>query len=305
MSQTFEFGGQKWKETITATDGATDSVSVSLSKAYKKTKDGKVVYNLRETQSWNFPTLDAGTVDIESDLTATINLGEQHPGLFEADIDLKTIDGEGIDSSCNNKLKRRVVQKSNGSTMSLHTENEVFGNVTTIPKRANVTVNTGCTGGGGGGGSFPCPADGEKGVSGSGYNFSGGMNFFSWSGSTAGDITAMRQSSPAPGVSYMAFLSGVAARSRISVANDLSNGSVDGAGLPHLSGEGTVTDASGQSTSGWSNCGSGKEYRSVSKSSSSMGGDLTYTPAGGNGKSSGDIYESESGSTSKMDVRNR
>lgn len=306
MSQVFEFDGQKWRETITATDGSTDSVSISLSKAYKKTKDGKLVYNLRETQSWNFSNLNANTVEIASNLTATINLGAQHEGLFEADIDLVPIDGKSIDSSCNNKLKRRVVQKSGASTMTLHTGNEVFGNVTRIPQRANVTVNNGCTGGGGGGGhTLTCPVDGEKSVTGTAFNFSGGTEFFSWSGSTTGNITASQQKLGTPGFSYMAFLSGKVVKSRISVANDLSNGSVNGANLPRLSGEGTVTEAMGQSTSGWSNCGSGKEYRTVSKSSSSVGGDLTFTPTGGSGMSSGDVFENESGTTSKMDVRNR
>ena len=306
MSQTFEFEGQKWKETITAIDGATDSVSVSLAKSYKKTNDdGKVIYNLRETQSWNFSSLEANSVEIASNLTATINLGEQHPGLFEADIDLVPIDGKSIDSSCNNKLKRRVVQKSGGSTMSLHTGNEVFGNVTTIPQRATVTVNNGCSGGGGGH-ALTCPVDGEKGVAGTGFDFSGGTQFFSWSGSTTGLNTPSQQEiGSTPGFSHMAFLSGKVAKDRITVANDLSTGSVDAANLPRLSGQGTVTEASNQSTSGWSNCGSGKEYRTISKSSSSMGGDLTFTPTGEGSMSSGDPYDSESGTTSKMDVRNR
>lgn len=307
MSQTFEFDGQKWRETITATDGTTDSVSVSFSKAFKKKKDGKLVYNLRETQSWNFSSLNANTVDIASDLTATINLGSQHTGLFEADIDLNAIAGQGIDKSCNDKLKRRVVQKSGGSTMSLHTGNEVFGNVTSIPKRATVIVNTGCTGGGGGGG-LPCPGDGDKSVSGNGFNFTGSSKFFSWSGTLVGSnaaISMMKQTSPESGVSLLEMLSGKVVKNRVSVDNDLSKGSVDGANLPRLSGKATVTDAGNQSTSKWTNCGKGKEYRSISKTAPGQGGDLTFTPTGGNAVSSGDVYESESGATSKMDVRNR
>jgi hypothetical protein len=308
MSQTFEFGGQKWRETITATDGSTDSVSISLSKAYKKSKDGKLVYNLRETQSWNFSSLNANTVDIASDLTATIDLGAQHPGLFEADIELNAIDGKGIDKSCNGKLKRRTVQKSGDSTMSLHTGNEVFGNVTTIPKRANVIVNSGCTGGGGGGGALTCPGDGEKSVSGNGFNFSGSSKFFNWAGTLGGTnatISMMKQTSPVSGVSLLEMLSGKVAKSRVSVENDLSGGSVDGENLPRLSGKGTVMDAGAQSTSPWTNCGKGKEYRSISKSAPGQGGDLTFTPTGGSSVSSGDVYDMEGGSTTKMDVRNR
>jgi hypothetical protein len=306
MSQTFEFGDQKWKETIIATDGASDSVQIYLAKAHKKVKDGKVIYNLHESQSWSFSGLSTNTVDIAGNLTGTIDLGNQHSGLFAADIELKGIDGEKVEYSCNDKLERRVVQKTADSTMSLHTGNDVFGNVTSIPKRATVTVNKGCTGGGGGGGhTLTCPADGEKSVFGGGFNFGGSSAYFNWSGSTNGSISAMTQRSVTSGVSYMAYLSGKVAKNRISVENDLSKGSVDAAGLPRLSGKGTVTDTGNQTQGGWENCGKDKEYRSTSKSSQAMSGDLTFTPSGGTGKSSGDAYDSETGAVSKMDVRNR
>jgi hypothetical protein len=310
MSQTFEFEGQKWRQTIQATDGATgDTLSVSLSKVSKKSKDGKLVYNLRETQMWSFSSLNENTVDIKNDLTATINLGNQHPGLFEADITLEPISGKRIEGFCDNNIKRRVVQKKSGSTMSLHTENSVFGNVTTIPKRATVTTDNGkCTGGGGGGHTLSCPGDGDKSVSGNGFNFTGGTKFFSWSGTLAGTnatINVMKQTSPTSGVSLVQMLNGKVVKSRVSVENDLSKGSVDGEGLPRLSGKGTVADTGNQSQGTWTNCGKGKEYRSISKSAPGQGGDLTFTPTGANSISSGESYDSESGSASKMDVRNR
>jgi hypothetical protein len=307
MSQTFEFDGQKWRETIIAMDGGSDSVWITLAKVSKKSKDGKLVYNLRESQQWSFSGLDANTIQINSDLTASIDMGDQHP-LFDADIDLKTISGKGIQKFCNGNIKRRVVEKTGGSSMSLKTGNSVFRTVKWIPKRATVTTDNGKCAGSGGGGHYPCPTDGAKSVSGFGFMPDG--SYLSWAGNLAGgsyaQIHATIQRALGDGGTWSAMLSGKVVKSRVVVANDLSKGSVDGTGLPRLKGKGTVNADETNPPGTWYPCGKNqdKESRQTSKSGT-QGGNLTFTPTGADAMSSDQEFSSEWGSTTKTDVRNR
>jgi hypothetical protein len=306
LKQSFKFGGSNWVETIYASDTAgPDTVQVTLSKVrHKKNSNGKTVYKLREMQSWYFFGLNENTVEINpNNLSGSIDLGNQLPGVFEADINFAKIPGKVIKKTCNNNLSKLAVQKSSGSSMTLHTGNDLFGNLTKVPSKGTATYNNGKCNTSGHGSFCPKP---NKGISGNGTT--GGQSLM-WQGSVAngatlGDIYVSHskaiEDSNNKG-SWSATVMGKIQKDRVNTNDKVLNVQ----GLPTLSGEGVVTGLGPESTGSWSNCSKEKRVRDVIRFGD-QGGSLQFKASGSNPIAANGLDDdTDSGSWRRTEVGNR
>jgi hypothetical protein len=315
VAQRFTLGGARWLVTVTGTDtdGSTDSVSVSFSRGYTRRRPNRaLIHRLTEMQTFSFSSLADNTVVVNSNFTGTINLRDQLPGVFEGDIDIVRIPDTRVRSSCNGNIKTAPVRTTNASNIDLRTENTVFGRFRKVPDRGTATRSTGnCPFTPG---RVPCPGA-SRSLNGFGFDNDGGS--FSWGASApnAGNYGTLSATSSrpfpssttlgtGPNGSYIAQIFGTVLKSRISVPENLSAGSADARNLPRLAGIGNATATAAQSASGYTNCGRDKRFRSLTRTGT-QGGNLTFTPSGGQAASSGDDFSFESGSLSKVQVSKR
>lgn len=312
LKQAFTYDGQKWLQTVYGYDNSssTDSLSVSFAKVFKKKNSaGKLVYSLRESQSFYFSGLDDSTVTVTSGLLGAINLGNQMPGIFSGKIQLAKITGKDIVSKCNGNIKTRVVKSTGTSSMSLQTNNSVFGTVKNVPAKGIVTTDNGkCTSSGG----SHCGRDSSS-LSGSGSLPGNGHLYVSASLASGASMANVYASSshPISDVSYPMYAShsasmmGKVVKSRVDIAANLSTGSFDASGLPKLSGKANANSTGRAEARPYTNCSKTKKERAIDRPAA-LGGTFGFTPSGESKVSLSEVDPTTSYAyLSRWDVANR
>ena len=294
LKQAIVADGEPWVMTILGTTSGYqgqggqrngEHVSVTFEKRVKRrTPDGGIAYSLVEMHRYDFMWLDEGTVDIDKDsLTGTIDLGDQHAGLFEANIRFGKIEGEPPEFVCGDSNERRRVSTTAESSLMLKTDHPALGTVTTVPQEGEVSsVNAGeCDLGAG------CPVEGLH-MYGKLREVGGGeqADRFRWMGirpdEGPGQIEVQARWVIATDATRTSRHSGRVQRWRIDIEPNLSHGDINFNGLPRLSGKANLM-RQGEVFTHEQGCRRGPRMRLFRWRifDASQSGDLTYRPRGG------------------------
>ena len=291
LKQAIVADGERWVMTIVGTTSGYqgqgglqrhgEHVSVTFEKRVeRKTPDGGIAYSLVEMQRYDFMWLDEGTVDIDKNsLTGTIDLGDQHAGLFEANLTFGKIDGEHPEFACGDSNRRRHVSTTAKSTLMLKTDHPALGTITTVPREGEVSAtNAGeCDLG------ASCLVEGFH-MQGKLREVGGGeqADRFRWMGirpnSGPGQIEVQARWVIATDATRTARHSGRVKRWRIDIEPNLSHGEINFNGLPRLSGRANL-DRQGEAHTIEQGCQTRLFRWRVYEALQS--GDLTYRPRGG------------------------
>ena len=299
LKQAIVADGEPWVMTIMGTTSGYqgqgglnrhgEHVSVTFEKQVKRrTPDGGIAYSLVEMHRYDFMWLDEGTVDIDRDsLTGTIDLGDQHAGLFEANITFGKIDGEPPKFACGDSNLRRHVSTAAESSLMLKTDHPALGTITTVPPEGEVSATSA--------GKCPfrrCLVEGlhmggklrEVGAPRDPGPGDGGeqADRFHWSGirpdEGPGQIEVRARWAIATDATRTASHSGRVQRWRIDIAPNLSHGDLNLNGLPRLSGKANLI-REGEAHIHEQACKAQlyrwRGYKAL------QSGDLTYRPRGG------------------------
>lgn len=295
LKQAIVADGERWVMTIVGTTSGYqgqgglqrhgEHVSVTFQKRVeRKTPNGGIAYSLVEMQRYDFKWLDEGTVDIDRDsLTGTIDLGDQHAGLFEANLAFGKIHGEPPEFVCGNSNKRRHVSTTAESSLMLKTDHPALGTITTVPREGEVSsVDAGekCP-------HADCPVVGLH-MNGKLRQVGDGeqADRFRWEGSLPAEgpaqIEVQARWAIATDATWTARHSGRVQRWRIDIASNLSHGDINFNGLPRLSGKANLV-RQGNVFTHEQGCPRGERMRLYRwrMFDALQSGDLTYRPRGG------------------------
>ena len=269
-----DIGGDTWTQEILATDGSTDSVTISLSQRLPETP----AYNLKETHSYSFPGLDPDTVVINDNLTGSIDVDPSQTGLlFAMSADLVKIAGVKPSTHCGGDLRRRLVDVAGGATLSLDTLNTALGLVEGLPDSGQFKVESGECG--------TCRKLSRALVGVNSRELLGGIEeSLSWEkrhnflqNNTTIDVSLERELVP---------LLTTVGETVVSVSGTLADEKVgknattfNADGLPLLSGEAVLTNLDGLEKGPWVSCSELEIYREEVRSGDQTG-DLTFDPTG-------------------------